>query len=168
MLHDSLHTTDLDGIEVATIEVFPTNCDIFCVRCMSTLFQVIDGLHTIPLEQEMRPNASATKNKIVLLSRHVKLFHKGIQQRLGGFATRVIRVEQIIDMGDRDKGVPTIELIEIVPFPKHSRGLEICSQVCLGSVDTRSDLRRKFHRYSLEPRAPLQIHILVAVDVSAS
>ena len=43
------------------------------------------------------------KTKIVLLSRHVKLFHNGIQQRLGGFATRVIRVEQIIDMGDRDK-----------------------------------------------------------------
>ena len=58
-------------------------------------------------------NASATKNKIVLLSRHVKLFHNGIQQRLGGFATRVIRVEPIIDMGDRDKGEPTIELIEI-------------------------------------------------------
>ena len=44
---------------------------------------------------------------------HVKLFHNGIQQRLGGFATSVIRVEQIIDVGDCDKGEPTIELIEI-------------------------------------------------------
>ena len=51
-------------------------------------------------------------NKIVLHSRHVKLFHNGFQQRLGGFATRVIRVKQIVDMGDRDKGEPTIELIE--------------------------------------------------------
>ena len=53
------------------------------------------------------------KNKIVLLSRHVKLFHDGIQQLLGGFATRDIRVEQIIDMSDREKCEPTIELIEI-------------------------------------------------------
>ena len=58
-------------------------------------------------------DASATKNKIALLSRHVKLFHNGVQQRLGGFATRVTREEQIIDMGDRDKGEPTIELIQI-------------------------------------------------------
>ena len=39
MLHDSLRMTDLDVIEVATIGVFPTNCDILCVRCMSTWFQ---------------------------------------------------------------------------------------------------------------------------------
>ena len=103
-----------------------------------------------------------------MLSRHVKLFHNGIKQRLGGFATHVVRVEQIIDMGDRDKGEPTIELIETVPFPQHSHGLEICSQVCLGSVDTRSDLRREFHRYSLEPRALLHVHILVVVVVLAS
>ena len=89
----------------------------------------------------------------------LKLFHNGFQQRLGSFATRVIRVEQIVNMSDRDKGEPTIELIEIVPFPRHSHGLEICSQVCLGSVDTKSDLRR---------RAFLQVHILVVVVVLAS
>ena len=62
-------------------------------------------------------NASATKNKIVHLSRHVELLHNGIQQRLGGFfATRVMRVEQIIEMSDRDKGEPTIELTEIESF----------------------------------------------------
>ena len=55
MLHDSLHMTDLDVIEVATIGVFPTNCDILCVHCMSTWFQEIVGFHTIPSEQEMRP-----------------------------------------------------------------------------------------------------------------
>ena len=67
-------------------------------------------------------------------------------------------------MGDRDKGAPTIELIEIrVLSPKHSHGLEICSRVCQISVDTRSDLRREFHRYSLEPRALPPVHILVAV-----
>ena len=58
-------------------------------------------------------NASATTNKIVQLSRHVKLFLNGIQQRLGGVATSAIRVEQFIDMGDRDIGESTIELIEI-------------------------------------------------------
>ena len=55
MLHDSLRVTDLDVIEVATIGVSPTNCDILCVRCMSTWFQVIVGFHTITSEQEMRP-----------------------------------------------------------------------------------------------------------------
>ena len=30
MLHDSLRMTDLDVIEVVTIGVFPTNCDILC------------------------------------------------------------------------------------------------------------------------------------------
>ena len=64
-------------------------------------------------------------------------------------------------MGDRDKGEPTIELIE-------SRELEICSQACLESVDTRSDLRREFRKYSLEPRALLQVHILVVAAALAS
>ena len=31
-------------------------------------------------------NTSATKNKIVLLSRHVKIFHNGLQQCFSGFA----------------------------------------------------------------------------------
>ena len=96
---------------------------------MSTWFQVV-GFHTVPSEQEMKfladdqsfgchTNASATKDKIVQLSRHVELFHSGIQQRLGGSATRVLRVGQIIDMGDRDKGEPTIEFIEVEsPFSK--------------------------------------------------
>ena len=106
------------------------------------------------------------KNQIVLLSRHVKFFHNGFQQRLGGFATHIIRVEQIINMGDRDEGEPTTELIEIESvFPTT---LKICSQACLGSVDTRSDLRREFRKYSLEPRALLQVHILVVVVVLAS
>ena len=55
VLHDSLRMTDLDVIEVATIGVSLTNCDILCVRCMSTWFQAVVGLHTIPSEQEMRP-----------------------------------------------------------------------------------------------------------------
>ena len=55
MLHDSLRTTDLDVIEVATIGVSPTNCDIICVRCVSTWFRVIAGFHTISSEQGMRP-----------------------------------------------------------------------------------------------------------------
>ena len=55
VLHDSLHMTDLDVIEVATIGVFPTNCDTLCVRCMSTWFQEIAGFLTIPSEQVMRP-----------------------------------------------------------------------------------------------------------------
>ena len=55
MLHDSLRMTDLDVIEVATIGVFPTNCGILCVSCMSTWSQAIVGFHTIPSEQEVRP-----------------------------------------------------------------------------------------------------------------
>ena len=55
MLHGSLRTTDLDVVEVATIGVFLTNCDILCVRCMSTWFQEIAGFRTIPSEQVMRP-----------------------------------------------------------------------------------------------------------------
>ena len=46
------------------------------------------------------------KNKIVLLSRHVKLFHSG-------FATRVICVEQIVDMGDCAKSEPAIVVIKM-------------------------------------------------------
>ena len=71
-------------------------------------------------------------------------------------------------MGDRDKGEPTIELTEIEAFFQSTHGPEICSQVCLGSVDTRNDLRREFRKCFLEPRALLQVHILVAVDVLAS
>ena len=58
-------------------------------------------------------NTSATRNKVVLLSRHVKLFHNGLQQCFSGFATRVICVAQIVDMGDCDKSEPAIELIKI-------------------------------------------------------
>ena len=55
MLHDALRMTDLDVVEVTTIEVPTTNCDILNVRCMSTRFQAVVGFHTIPSEQEMRP-----------------------------------------------------------------------------------------------------------------
>ena len=47
--------TDLDVIDVATIWVFPTKCDVLCVRGMSTWFQQIAEVHTIPSEQRIRP-----------------------------------------------------------------------------------------------------------------
>ena len=50
----SLRMTDLDVIEVATIGVFPANCDTLCVRCMSTWFREIVGFHTVPSEQVTR------------------------------------------------------------------------------------------------------------------
>ena len=71
-------------------------------------------------------------------------------------------------MGDRDKGDWTIELMEIVPFPKHSHGPEICPQVGLGSVDTSNGLRPGFHKYFLVPHALLQAQVLVVVVVLAS
>ena len=55
MRRDSLRMTDLDVIEVATIGVFPTNCDILRVSSMSTSFRQIAEVHTIPSEQGMRP-----------------------------------------------------------------------------------------------------------------
>ena len=148
---------------------------------MSTWFQGIVGFHnsigardeaasswlTIKASGVARPRLPQ-KTKSSSFRDMLNSFTMASNNDLVVFATRVIRVQQIIDMGDRDKGEPTIELIEIVPFPKHSHGLEICSQVCHVSVDTRSDLRREFHKYSLEPRALLQVHILVVVDVLAS
>ena len=38
---------------------------------------------------------------------------------------------------------------------------KICSQACVGRVDTRTDLRPEFRAYSLETRALLQDHMLV-------
>ena len=36
-------------------EFSPVNCDILCVRCMSTWFRQVAEVHTMPPEQEMRP-----------------------------------------------------------------------------------------------------------------
>ena len=68
-------------------------------------------------------------------------------------------------MGDRDIGEPTIELIEIESL-FHRTLMD--SKFVRKSVSEMLILRREFHGYSLEPRALLQIHILVAVDVLAS
>ena len=55
MQHDSLRVTNQDVTEAVTIEVYPAFCDILCVRKESTKFQQSVDVHTVPLEQKMRP-----------------------------------------------------------------------------------------------------------------
>ena len=82
MLHDSVRMTDLGVIEFATIGIFPTNCDILSVRCMSTWSQEIvgflksSGVTRTCLPQKNRPAfercysfTMASSNDLVVLQR---------------------------------------------------------------------------------------------------
>ena len=104
MRHDSLHLTDQDVIGAATVEVPPSKLrySLCSVRLNSVSAERCGPHNSIGrrdvvsnswlMNKALDTNTLATKNEVVLLSRHVELCHRGFQQCFGGFATRVICV----------------------------------------------------------------------------